>query len=177
MRVLQSSKVAAGIDILADHFNKLREDLTSNHDHSSGKGGTIDHKDLAETDDMSGMGHRHDDLDVHLVGDGPGPNSIDNPGGSEGVHGLASGVQVAGYLGTAQVVFQAGVISPVVDEVVTEVNFPFAFSTCIGVVLSPHDAATSINFAYHTHTVNNDKFSYYHDGNLDALHWIAWGTK
>ena len=111
---LVSSKVAAGTEILADHFNKLRADLLTNHDHSAGKGGTVDHKDLAETDAMSGMDHEHGDIDVHLgQAAGPGPTAIDNPGGDKGVHGLASAAYVAGSIDEAgvakQLVFRTGI--------------------------------------------------------------------
>lgn len=177
MGILQSSKVAAGIDILADHFNKLREDLTSNHDHGAGKGGSIDHKDLAETDVMSGMAHQHGDIKVHLLGGGPGPEAIDNPGGDEGVHGLASGVMVPGYLGSTQVVFQCGVESGPGDS--GTIGFPFSFSSIIGVIVSysssstsPQDEGVSTN----THTVDN--FKYEKDGpSVSAIYWLAWGTK
>jgi hypothetical protein len=104
---LVSSKVAAGMTILADHFNKLWADLTANHDHSSGQGGTIDHADLNDTGDMSGFNHNHTDLETHLSGGGVG-DEIDNPGGSRGVHGLAASAYVAGNLGSGQLVFFVG---------------------------------------------------------------------
>jgi len=113
---IESGKVAAGDTILAADYNKLRNDLLVNHDHSSGQGGTPDHKDLTETDEMSGMGHMHEDIDSHLLGGGAGPNAIDNPGGTAGVHGLATSGYVAGVMGykyntsftAAQMVMQCG---------------------------------------------------------------------
>jgi hypothetical protein len=104
---LVSSKVAAGMTILADHFNKLWTDLTANHDHSSGQGGTIDHADLNDTGDMSGFDHNHTDIETHLSGGGVG-DEIDNPGGNRGVHGLAASAYVAGNLGSGQLVFFVG---------------------------------------------------------------------
>lgn len=104
---LVSSKVAAGMTILADHFNKLWTDLTANHDHSTGQGGTVDHADLADTGDMSGFAHNHTDIEVHLSGGGVG-DEIDNPGGSQGVHGLAASAYLAGNLGSGQLVFFVG---------------------------------------------------------------------
>lgn len=94
MGTLQSSKVAAGVTILADHINKLWTDLVANHDHSSGKGGTVDHSDLSESAAMSGVSHTHGNIETHM--NGVSGSFGDNPGGSLGVHGLASDVYVAG---------------------------------------------------------------------------------
>ena len=66
MGVLQSSKVAAGMRVLASHFNNLWDDLISNHDHSSGKGGTVDHANLADSGPMSGFTYDHGDIDDHI---------------------------------------------------------------------------------------------------------------
>jgi len=143
---LVSSKVAAGIEILADHFNKLREDLLTNHDHSAGKGGTVDHKDLSESDEMSGMTHQHNDIEVHLQGDGPGPNAIDNPGADQGVHGLGAAAFVAGSIDSngvaAQLVMRAGVAtlgSGNNRNVVVTLSPPFA--SVVSIVVTPRASA------------------------------------
>ncbi len=91
---LVSSKVAAGMKVLADHFNKLREDLLTNHDHSSGKGGTVNHGDLSDGI-ISGTGVNHEHINLHIQGTETDP-APDTPGGDQGVHGLHSSVFVAG---------------------------------------------------------------------------------
>lgn len=92
---LVSSKVAAGMTILADHFNKLWTDLTANHDHSSGQGGTVDHADLAETGVMSGRTNTHTMIDAHIAA-------------ADGVHDLDNGVKIPGVLGNTQIVVFCG---------------------------------------------------------------------
>jgi hypothetical protein len=91
---LVSSKVAAGMTILADHFNKLWTDLTQNHNHSAGQGGTVDHGDLADGV-ITGTTYSHTNIRDHIDA-------------GEAVHDLASGVQVAGALGSTQLVIFAG---------------------------------------------------------------------
>jgi len=100
---LVSSKVAAGMKVLADHFNKLREDLLTNHDHSSGKGGTVDHGDLADGV-ISGTALDHEHINLHVQGSASAA-APDNPGGDQGVHGLNAASYVAGALGSQFVVF------------------------------------------------------------------------
>lgn len=100
MGSLQSSKVAAGMKVLADHFNRLWEDLTTNHDHSSGKGGTVAHSDLSSVGTKT-----HTEIDTHITGTG---DLTDNPGGTKGVHGLAAGTFVSGALGDTQLCFFSG---------------------------------------------------------------------
>jgi len=90
---LVSSFVAAGQKILADHFNKLRQDLV-NHGHGSGEGGTIDHADLGETGPMSGRTYDHEDIDDHI-------DATDN------IHGLPGGVKFPGC-GPNQTITVAG---------------------------------------------------------------------
>lgn len=89
---LVSSVVAAGQKILADHFNKLRQDLIG-HAHGSGEGGTIDHADLGETGPMSGRTYDHEDIDTHID--------------SSDVHGLPGGTHIPGC-GPNQTVQVAG---------------------------------------------------------------------
>jgi len=62
---LVSSAVAAGQKILADHFNKLRQDLL-NHSHGGGEGGTIDHADLGESGPLNQGGYTHAQIDSHI---------------------------------------------------------------------------------------------------------------
>jgi hypothetical protein len=66
MGVLQSSKVAAGMRVLADHFNKLWDDMITNHDHSTGKGAVINHANLSDSGAMSGFDYGHTDIDAHI---------------------------------------------------------------------------------------------------------------
>lgn len=140
---LVSSKVATGAKILADHINKLWTDMTQNHDHDGDTtGAKVDHLNLLEsqTGNMSGMNHRHQDLEYHLLGGGPGANEIDNPGGDRGVHGLAAAAFVAGAFGykigdiftAGQLVFQAGYVACTGDN--GSVTFGVAFDTIIGVI-------------------------------------------
>lgn len=97
---LQSSKVAAGQKVLAEHHNKMWDDITANHDHYSGRGGTVDHADLANKGAKT-----HADIDTHIKGSG---SITDNPGGNKGVHGLAASAFAAGNLGSGQLVFFVG---------------------------------------------------------------------
>jgi hypothetical protein len=96
---LVSSKVAAGMTILADHFNKLWTDLTANHDHSSGQGGTVGHDDLADGA-ISGTTYDHSDIDSHIDA-------------GDTVHDLGSGVYVAGAAGSQFVIFAGSKSDPV----------------------------------------------------------------
>lgn len=182
---LTSSKVAAGTEILADHVNKLREDMLTNHDHSSGKGGTIDHSDLAETDEMAGMGHQHGDIDVHLLGSGPGPNSIDNPGGDQGVHGHSASVYVAGsvdYNGTAkQMVFRCGTGTIVqkggLQDQGFTVNFAPVWSSVLGATATCTDQSTAgqkIRVTSLTTSVMEIRADWELANKL--CYWLAWGT-
>ena len=172
---LQSSKVAPGIDITADQFNKLREDLLTNHDHSSDMGGVIDHKDLKETKAMSGMAHMHEDLDVHVNGGGPGPTDIDNPGGSAGVHGLHPSVYVPGVFGS-QLVFRCGEI-PASPEDHGHVSFSPPYSVFGGVVISTAGrTGWPGGEAVTTGEEQADGFRWDTGGNNTKLYWIAWGT-
>ena len=172
---LQSSKVAPGIDITADQFNKLREDLLTNHDHSSDMGGVIDHKDLKETKAMSGMAHMHEDLDVHVNGGGPGPTDIDNPGGSAGVHGLHPSVYVPGVFGS-QLVFRCGVIVPAGQDDGT-VNFAPPFGSMGGVVISVGGSdGWPGGEAVTTYDEQTTHFKWRAGNGYPKIHWIAWGT-
>lgn len=177
---LQSSKVAPGIDVTADQFNKLREDLLTNHDHSSGMGGTVDHGDLMETDSMAGMSHMHEDLDVHLNGGGPGPTDIDNPGGSMGVHSLHPSVYVAGILGSQQLVLMCG------DETSSGTSGTtgfgtYTFGTCLGVTATiKASSGNPMDQGVAVHTLTTTGFSWIvstDGGKTNGFYWIAWGTK
>ena len=89
---LVSSAVSAGQKVLADHFNKLRQDLL-NHAHGGGEGGTVDHADLGETGPMLGRTYDHSDIDAHID--------------SEHVHGLPGVTKIPGC-GPNQVIIVAG---------------------------------------------------------------------
>jgi len=188
---LESGKVATGDTIQAADFNKLRNDLLANHTHTSGEGGTVDHADLTETGDMSGMGHRHEDIESHLLGGGAGPNAIDNPGGSQGIHGLASTVYAAGAQGrkfdaswtASQLVIQGGYVtwSPTADYGTKSVTFgDSGFDTLASVVVTPyypgvadtHSPVLAITAASST-GFSVKSVSYTPTG----FYWIAIGTK
>ena len=102
MASIVSSKLVDGESAVYSTFNNLREDLLSNHDHSSGKGGAIDHAILTESAAMAGRICDHGDIDTHIAHGLAAAN--DNPGYNQGVHGLNSSVYVAGSLGSALVV-------------------------------------------------------------------------
>ncbi len=187
---LVSSKVAAGMTILADHFNKLWSDLTANHDHSSGQGGTVDHVNLADSGNMSGFNHNHTDLEIHILGSGPGGNEIDAIGGDMGVHGLAASAYVAGNLNTSQMVFFVGKVSPFPIDGQTVYYSPtgaspatVTFSTTPYIFISGEGDsgdethpkciydASSIGTTYFTLNVGGDS------GTRTAVHFLAIGTK
>ena len=171
---LESGKVATGDTIQATDYNKLRNDLLTNHTHGSGEGGTIDHKDLGETGDMSGMGHRHEDIDVHLNGSGPGPNSIDNPGGTQGVHGLASTAYVAGSL-DSQLVIQADTDTGGTSG---SVSFPVSFDAAPVVATGLQTSSSTYSeWDVRIYNVTASGFSWRASNSIDAIHWIAIGTK
>ena len=93
---LLSSPLPVGYtgDITADQFNRLREDLFKIHDHSSGYGNAVAHSDLTD-EILPGTFLNHEYLNQHVQGSGTS-SAPDNPGGSAGVHGLASTQYVLG---------------------------------------------------------------------------------
>lgn len=182
---LVSSKLAAGMTILADHFNKLRDDLLSNHDHDGAEGAKVDHINLLEDQggNMSGMGHRHQDIEYHLNGGGPGANNIDNPGGSQGVHGLAASAYVMGSIGLA-FCLQAGTATLSSGSV--NVSFTTPFSS-VPIVVATYASArtydpgnpTEASDIYITGRATSGFTIHSSDAQFDAapVCWIAIGTK
>lgn len=188
---ITSSKVAAGMTILADQFNKLWADLTANHDHSSGQGGTVDHANLADTGDMSGFTHNHDDLEVHLNGSGDG-SQVDNPGGDMGVHGLAASSYVCGSLGQisdgsdlsqGQLTIMTGYVTVGSDNSGDVLFTPIvAFSTAPHIVIGSVSDAVNEGDSHKqicVHTVTTSGFSWVVDGGQTrtGFYWMAVGTK
>lgn len=108
---ITSGPVAPGQQIQAADFNKLWRDLclTGGHNHN-GEGGVIDHGSLGESVNMPSMNHRHEDIEYHLLGGGPGGNNIDAIGGNKGVHGLVGQAYVAGS-NDSQLIICAGTIT------------------------------------------------------------------
>lgn len=92
---LIASDVVAGYPITADQMERLFLDIWKNHQHESGDGGTIDHGDVA--DDKA----EHATMDTHIK---VGGSFADNPGGSKGVHGLASTEAILGITGNQMVI-------------------------------------------------------------------------
>lgn len=108
---LVSSKVAAGITILAEHFNKLWTDMTQNHNHSSGQGGTVSHGDLSDGV-VTGTYTSHDVINNHIQADGTEAEP-DGYGGARGVHGLPAAQYVFGSPG---IVASAGDVETAATE-------------------------------------------------------------
>jgi hypothetical protein len=188
---LVSSKVAAGVQVLADQFNKLWTDLVANHNHSAGQGGTVDHKDLAETGTMAGMHHTHGNIETHLVGDGNSFN--DAHGGDRGVHGLAAAARVFGIVGHASqtqggttVLTQAQMVAVVGQFVPTDadatVDFGLTFDDASQVyVLGQYvsDAGNVMDQGWRVTNVTKSSFDVsFGDGATPvAFNWMAIGPK
>lgn len=176
---LVSSKVAAGITILADHINKIIDDLKTNHTHATGEGGQVDHANLADSGPMIGVYHDHDDIETHM--NGSTGSFDDTPGGDKGVHGLVSGGFVAGCLGSNQLYIQGDVDT--LSSGSKAVVFPVAFSTLKSITLTliggpggadhyPSDlyitSASASGF-----TANHSVSSF----ESNSFYWMAIGTK
>jgi len=166
---LVSSKVAAGMTILADHFNKLREDLTTHHDHTAGQGGTVAHSSLSDGV-ISGTALTHDAINTHVQGANTDA-APDSPGGDQGVHSHAAAVYVAGSL-NAQLVLQAG------SDSSGTVAFPTAFATILAVTTGFEKASgLPMDQGVRIESVTTSGFSWTASGTPTLVHWIAVGTK
>lgn len=173
---LTSSKVAAGQTILADHLNKLRDDMLSNHDHDGTYGAQVDHGDLLETSNIGSMGHRHEDIKYHMQGGGPGANNIDNPGGEQGVHGLAASAYVVGSLNSSNgLVIQAGYEA--VSATSGSVSFDTTFTSIICVVLTPHGTISANDTDVFVTSFTTSGFAWNCAYQPTGFGWIAVGTK
>jgi hypothetical protein len=164
---LQSSKVAAGIKILADHFNALWTDLVVNHDHSSGMGGTVGHADLSDGA-IGGTTYEHSEIDTHIDA-------------GQGVHDLDAAAYVAGSL-DAQLVINHGSFNPGAGSTGT-VNFtaftgsaPTVHLTCY------HATETTVGEMVAIVTaVDLDSFDWRVSSSPQpkptTVYWLAVGTK
>lgn len=180
---IESSKAAPGTTILASLFNKLRNDVLKNHDHSSGQG-TVDHADLADSGPMSSVYHDHGNIETHMNGS---DGSFDDSGGGEqGVHGLGSGIRVCGVLGkTVDGVFTAG---QAVILYGSETSPPTSGSVSFGTVFDvppiviPSYVKGEGNVrdqGWRIYTVTTEGFEYsFEEGDAPSeFHYIAIGVK
>ena len=118
---IASSNVADGQTATAAQYNNLRDDVLNNHDHGSGGGIAINHGDCSDGT-ITGTYHNHANLRTHLMG--TGESFDDNPGGSQGVHGLISGQYVMGSAGAQYIVaFGSDTLSGSTKTVSTGVSF------------------------------------------------------
>jgi len=120
--------------------------LLDEHDHSTGKGGIVSHGDTSDGV-ISGTYLDHDALNTHVQGAGTSA-SPDDPGGSQGVHGLISTAYVMGIL-TGQYTMQVGTGT---TDGATEINgsgyydqteeitYPSAFSSDPAIFIVPLDS-------------------------------------
>jgi hypothetical protein len=127
---ITSSKVAAAAKVLAAQFNALWDDLMTNHNHSSGQGGTVSHTSLSNVGTKT-----HTQIDTHIEGGG---SWTDNPGGSKGVHGLDSDIYVVGSYGS-QLIVDKGVVTLNGSGVGT-VTFNGTFGASPAVIITPVQA-------------------------------------
>jgi hypothetical protein len=145
LMAITSTVLANGQRSDVTHYNNLRSDLLTEHDHSAGKGGTVSHGDLSDGA-ITGTYLTHEQLNLHVQGAGT-DTSPDDPGGSQGVHGLPSIAYVMGSVGS-QLIMQHGVSvtdttsvvsGSYVDQVAT-VIFPAEFGDTPTVYLTPQDS-------------------------------------
>lgn len=192
---LVSSKIAAGVKVLADTLNKLRTDLLFNHDHSgSGHGAVVDHGDLADTSYMTGTYHDHDDIEMHM--NGTDASFDDTPGGAKGVHGLASGMNVFGCAGkTTQVedgiasgpdgiqyIEVFGEISSINDgnaDIHVDYGDGFTFTSVHNIIVSPRHGTPSDreHLNYYIHSVSTTGFNVLFGNRPLYVYWRAIGIK
>lgn len=132
---ITSGPVAPGDEILADAYNKLWKDLATagGHNHD-GEGGTIDHADLGESGPISGITYMHSEIDDHI-------DAFDE------VHGLASGVAVAGALSNDLVIVAGSKSSPgsagnIYFSVNGDAPVGIYLSTVLAVILTINDSGS-----------------------------------
>lgn len=142
---ITSTVLANGQQSDVTHYNNLRRDLLTEHDHSSGKGGTVSHGDLSDGA-ITGTYLTHEQLNKHVQGSGT-DTSPDDPGGNQGVHGLPAIAYVMGSVG-AQLIMQHGttvtdgtaVVSGEYVDQTKAIVFPAAFGDTPTVYITPHDS-------------------------------------
>lgn len=144
-----SSTISDTDTALASQYNNLRLDIfdqTSGHNHagtaSSGK--KIAHSNLTDGAIQSTY-LTHGILNKHVQGDGTDPDP-DDDGGESGVHGLGSGIKVAGSYST-QFVLQAGS-----GSYGSSVTYPTPYTGSIVAVILQNKAAHSGDDHYPTET-------------------------
>jgi hypothetical protein len=106
-----STNVADGDDTLASQYNNLRKDIydtIDGHDHggTATSGKKVAHGDLVDDAAIQNTYLTHAKITKHVQGTGTSSDP-DDPGGSQGVHGLASSCYVMGSP-TGQQVIQWG---------------------------------------------------------------------
>ena len=174
-----STSLSDGDDALAAQYNNLRLDIfdyTSGHDHdgTSSGGKKVDHADLVDGGAIPNTYLTHAKLTKHVQGTGTSSDP-DADGGGSGVHGLASGVQVAGALGS-QLVIQAGKDSS--GGTSGSVTFPTAFSNVPVVVATPATPTSTYGeWDVRINTITTTGFVWYASNSVVAVHWAAFGTR
>lgn len=144
LMAITSTVLANGQQSDVTHYNNLRSDLLTEHDHSSGKGGTVSHGDLSDGA-ITGTYLTHEQLNKHVQGSGT-DTSPDDPGGNQGVHGLPSIAYVMGSVG-AQLIMQHGTaVTDITSDVgggyvdqCYDITFPTAFGSPPTVYVTPND--------------------------------------
>jgi len=142
---ITSTVLANGQQSDVTHYNNLRADLLTEHDHSAGKGGTVSHGNLSDGA-ITGTYLTHEQLNKHVQGAGTSTEP-DDPGGSQGVHGLPSTAYVMGCVG-AQLIMQHGtavtddtvVVSGEYVDQIYNATFPVAFGATPTVYITPQDS-------------------------------------
>ena len=101
---ITSTVLANGQQSDIAHYNNLRSDLLTEHDHTTGKGDVVSHGSLSDGVIISPTNTRltHEQLNIHVQGAGVSATP-DDPGGSQGVHGLPPTAYITGCLTAALV--------------------------------------------------------------------------
>jgi len=184
---INSTNLAEGQQSAASQYNTLRDDLITQHDHTTGQGGTVSHGDLTDAV-ISGTYIDHSDLNTHVQGSGTS-DTPDAYGGDRGVHGLPALAYVLGSM-SSQFVAQWGtdttngyqvVSGSYVDQTKT-VTFPNTFASAPSVYVIPISADSArvgvysvgtssfqalIGFPFGGHATAQSNTDFY---------WIAVGT-
>lgn len=173
-----SSAISDTDTALAAQYNNLRLDIfdqTSGHDHdgTSSGGKKVSHSDLVDDAAIPNTYLSHATLSKHVQGTGGTSTDPDADGGDSGVHGLATGVKVAGSLGGSQLIIDVGSEAAAASGTVTfNSGFSSAPKVAIAVVMSsglPADQGVRI------YNITTSGFSFSTSGTV-AFDWIAVGT-
>ena len=175
-----STTLSDGDAALASQYNNLRLDVfdaTSghNHDGTSSGGKKVGHSDLVDDGYIPNTYLTHAMLNKHVQGGSGTQENPDADGGDSGVHGLASGIKVAGSY-SSQLVIQGG--SGTFGSAVT---FPTPFTSVVSVIIQLKTEPTAGSYpteSYFTAGPSTTGFTatLKSQGAL-SFYWIAIGTK